>query len=322
MKGQKYVLSALRVGHPLAWGRGVVVSQHRAVLWDKIGPGEHSCHWCGCRLVWAPTKLPLPSGISRLIVDHLDNDRQNNDPANLVPACSACNTLRSTPNAGRRRKPYVFSTKRSDPYAEPKALPSEMGPYRVVLSEASERVAGGYRWLYVLSCGHSVARRGNGRTLCHCEKCSSGEAIDLSLLRAAARSLREDRDAGRSFDAGRLKAIEREIARYEGRWPVKESKPRRPYAKQRPRPAPRERPAITWARFAGMVARRAPGQDPLNASPRVVVAFLRERQADGVRGVALLEEANVIGLKLREAFPERWSSGTPPEIAAELWAAR
>lgn len=39
--------------HPLAIGG--TVFEHRAVLYDSIGPGEHPCHWCGAR----------PSGGSR-----------------------------------------------------------------------------------------------------------------------------------------------------------------------------------------------------------------------------------------------------------------
>ena len=62
------------------------------VLWEKIGPGSHPCHWCGHLLVWM-------HGLSAesLQVDHLDEDRANNDPTNLVPSCHTCNKLRSRP---------------------------------------------------------------------------------------------------------------------------------------------------------------------------------------------------------------------------------
>lgn len=73
-------------GHPLAdrWGH---VLEHRKVLYDKIGPGAHPCHWCGASVTW-------DSGYS-LTTDHVDFDRSNNDPANLVPSCNPCNAART-----------------------------------------------------------------------------------------------------------------------------------------------------------------------------------------------------------------------------------
>lgn len=72
-------------GHPLAdrWGH---VLEHRMVLFDKIGPGEHPCHWCGAPVEWG--------GLS-LTADHVNFDRSDNDPANLVPACNPCNVRRN-----------------------------------------------------------------------------------------------------------------------------------------------------------------------------------------------------------------------------------
>lgn len=75
-------------GHPLAdqWGH---VLEHRVVLYDKIGPGEHPCHWCGAAVRWETGRA---AGIT---ADHVDFDRSNNNPANLVPSCNACNVRRS-----------------------------------------------------------------------------------------------------------------------------------------------------------------------------------------------------------------------------------
>lgn len=75
-------------GHPLADKDGMV-RVHRRALYDKIGPGEHACHWCGRPVAWDGV------GIGRLCVDHIDGDRWNNDPANLVPSCRRCNTKRA-----------------------------------------------------------------------------------------------------------------------------------------------------------------------------------------------------------------------------------
>lgn len=79
--------SITRHGHPLAdkWGH---VLEHRVVLYEKIGPGEHPCHWCGVTVRWEAGRA---AGIT---VDHVDFDPSNNTPANLVPACNACNVRR------------------------------------------------------------------------------------------------------------------------------------------------------------------------------------------------------------------------------------
>lgn len=77
-----------RPGHPLAGAQGKVRA-NRVVLFDQLGPGEHPCHWCGVELPWQGE----PS--RRINADHLDGDTLNNDPANLVPACLACNTGRA-----------------------------------------------------------------------------------------------------------------------------------------------------------------------------------------------------------------------------------
>jgi hypothetical protein len=58
---------------------------HRTVLLGKIGPGSHPCHWCGTAVTW---------GVD-LEADHVDYDRLNNDPVNLVPSCHGCNTRRA-----------------------------------------------------------------------------------------------------------------------------------------------------------------------------------------------------------------------------------
>lgn len=76
----------MQQGHPLAGGSGGL-AEHRKVLYEKIGPGEHSCHWCGKSLGWGT--------IHGIIADHLDGDILNNDPNNLVASCFSCNMLRA-----------------------------------------------------------------------------------------------------------------------------------------------------------------------------------------------------------------------------------
>jgi hypothetical protein len=77
-----------RPDHALANARGYV-PEHRLVLFDKIGPGTHSCHWCGIGLEWRGR------GRAALIADHLDENKVNNDPSNLVPSCTPCNGNRA-----------------------------------------------------------------------------------------------------------------------------------------------------------------------------------------------------------------------------------
>ena len=78
--------------HPLAPRNGMVY-EHRRVLYAEIGPGNHACHWCGQQVAWHKG-----DGLPRLVVDHLDENHANNDPANLVPSCSGCNANRQNMN--------------------------------------------------------------------------------------------------------------------------------------------------------------------------------------------------------------------------------
>lgn len=85
-------LSMAAHGHPLANTIGNV-SVHRLVLWQKVGPSSRPCHWCGTEVHWFTTV-----GAEKMCADHVDDDRRNNSPNNLVPACNGCNT-------GRGRRP-------------------------------------------------------------------------------------------------------------------------------------------------------------------------------------------------------------------------
>jgi hypothetical protein len=75
--------------HPLKPGGGKLPA-HRVALYDKIGPGPHACHWCETGISWDVR----PSVEGCIDTDHLDGDRYNNDPANLVPSCHRCNITR------------------------------------------------------------------------------------------------------------------------------------------------------------------------------------------------------------------------------------
>ena len=94
-------------GHPMARADGSA-REHRVLLYDAIGSGGHSCHWCGHLVSWELTHRAGGSDQERwdaLVVDHLDGERQSNDPAvfdskgglisgNTVPSCPWCNSNR------------------------------------------------------------------------------------------------------------------------------------------------------------------------------------------------------------------------------------
>lgn len=74
--------------HPLAMRNGQVYV-HRKVLYDTIGPGQHTCHWCGTSIRWAPKGTP-----GMLVPDHVNGLGDDNRPENLVPSCVGCNNAR------------------------------------------------------------------------------------------------------------------------------------------------------------------------------------------------------------------------------------
>lgn len=78
-----------RRGHPLADKTGRLW-EHRAVLYDTVGPGPLACFYCDRQLRWDLDKLD-PAAVQ---VDHLNAVRDDNRPENLVPACRACNVGR------------------------------------------------------------------------------------------------------------------------------------------------------------------------------------------------------------------------------------
>ena len=72
--------------HPLADTQGYV-SEHRKVVFDRIGYSLHSCELCGKPETWETVHI-----------DHKDNNPQNNSPDNLRPLCRVCNTFRDYPD--------------------------------------------------------------------------------------------------------------------------------------------------------------------------------------------------------------------------------
>lgn len=81
-KGYRFLTS--QYGHPLSGDNGVV-QEHRKVLYDKIGPGFHPCHWCGKQISWG--------GSGGINVDHLNGVKDDNRSENLVVSCCLCNRI-------------------------------------------------------------------------------------------------------------------------------------------------------------------------------------------------------------------------------------
>lgn len=81
----RYRRIKLPEGHPLCQSDGCTY-EHRLIFYNKVDGSDQVCHWCQKPLSWRDKP--------RLVVDHLDGDRWNNVPDNLVAACARCNSLR------------------------------------------------------------------------------------------------------------------------------------------------------------------------------------------------------------------------------------
>jgi len=68
--------------HPLADSRGQIF-EHRLVAYDKHAGLCPPCYWCGAPLAW-----------SSATADHLNEDKADNRPENIVVACNDCNRAR------------------------------------------------------------------------------------------------------------------------------------------------------------------------------------------------------------------------------------
>lgn len=84
MPGRGYIRLYLP-DHPLRDTQGYV-SEHRKIMFDKIGYLLNACELCGKHQTWETVHI-----------DHIDNDPKNNAPINLRPLCRSCNTRRNYP---------------------------------------------------------------------------------------------------------------------------------------------------------------------------------------------------------------------------------
>lgn len=68
--------------HPLACQRGYVF-EHRHAMWSVVGASVGNCQLCGKAESWETCHI-----------DHIDNDRKNNNISNLRVLCRGCNVKR------------------------------------------------------------------------------------------------------------------------------------------------------------------------------------------------------------------------------------
>ena len=80
-------------GHPALnkWG---IARVHVVLAYDKYGFENLQCHWCKCELEWKFGKFQKNSEIKKVYVDHVDGNKINNWPDNLVLSCCKCNMHR------------------------------------------------------------------------------------------------------------------------------------------------------------------------------------------------------------------------------------
>ena len=93
--------------HPLTLKSQSYIAEHRVVLYEAIGPGPMNCELCGKPLTWATC-----------CVDHIDENRRNNERSNLRPTCNPCNGRRGMrpPHEWNRTTALTFEGVTKTPY--------------------------------------------------------------------------------------------------------------------------------------------------------------------------------------------------------------
>jgi hypothetical protein len=100
-------------GHPRANKKSGQLAVHVAVAYAKCGPGPHKCHWCDRNIDWERSQIPLVhedgapittidgrqcyGNAEKLMVDHVNGNKDDWAEKNVVLSCRRCNTLRGAP---------------------------------------------------------------------------------------------------------------------------------------------------------------------------------------------------------------------------------
>jgi hypothetical protein len=103
---QRAYIVARAPGHPVT-GKSAITFLHRILLYDKIGGGLHSCHYCHTPLAWQHELQRFPVGTKKLLVDHVNNNPSDNADGNLVPCCHACNCKKNSPLSIKDGEAYL-----------------------------------------------------------------------------------------------------------------------------------------------------------------------------------------------------------------------
>lgn len=74
--------------HPACHKFGIT-PVHKLVLWDKLAGQDAKCNWCDKDIFWNSDDWN-----DKLVADHVDTNKVNNEPSNLVPSCNRCNLTR------------------------------------------------------------------------------------------------------------------------------------------------------------------------------------------------------------------------------------
>jgi len=79
-----YIVLADKTNHPLVTKKGLVL-EHRYVVYEDQKGVCTPCFWCGVSLTWRSA-----------CIDHLDENKINNERSNLVTSCNDCNRARGS----------------------------------------------------------------------------------------------------------------------------------------------------------------------------------------------------------------------------------
>lgn len=77
------ILGSHSKNHPMCGGKSGMLYEHRMVAYDVRNGICECCFWCGKELTW-----------KSCVIDHLNEDKHDNRPENLLISCVNCNRAR------------------------------------------------------------------------------------------------------------------------------------------------------------------------------------------------------------------------------------
>jgi len=79
--------------------KGGLIREHTVVAYAKYGDTLPNCELCDKELYW---------GGRSTHIDHMDNNKSNNNPENLRPLCNGCNSSRPYREGGKIRDGALY----------------------------------------------------------------------------------------------------------------------------------------------------------------------------------------------------------------------